>query len=55
MPPLQLIITGRDAVQRTVESFWKKRNSIIREEADLRERGLPPPPPPPNGGGFRNE
>jgi hypothetical protein len=38
--PLQLIITGRDAVQRVVESFWRKRNAIIEEEASLRERGV---------------
>ena len=39
----QLIITGRDAVQRVVESFWKRRNMIIREEAAMRDSGVAPP------------
>ncbi len=42
----KLIITGRDAVQRTVEAFMKKRRSIIEEEAALQERGAPPRPEP---------
>jgi hypothetical protein len=49
LPPfslLQLIITGRDAVQRVVDSFWQRRNRIIREEAALRDSGMPPAAPP---------
>lgn len=34
----KLIITGRDAVQRTVESFMRKRSQIIQEEAAAQER-----------------
>lgn len=39
----KLIITGRDAVQRTVEAFWKRRSGIIAEEAEMREKGIHPP------------
>lgn len=39
----RLIITGRDAVQRVVDSFWARRNRIIEEEAAQRDRGDLPP------------
>ena len=35
----KLIITGRDCVQRTVESFAKQRQMIIDEEARAAEQG----------------
>jgi hypothetical protein len=38
----KLIITGREAVQRTVESFMKKRAAIIDEEAAAQDRMGPP-------------
>ncbi len=33
----KLVITGRDAVQRTVEAFWKRRKTIIEEETLLQD------------------
>lgn len=36
----KLIITGREAVQRTVEAFMKKRGSIIEDEANAQRTGL---------------
>ncbi|GAX72838.1 hypothetical protein CEUSTIGMA_g293.t1 [Chlamydomonas eustigma] len=33
----KLIITGRDAVHRVVESFWRRRNQIIQDEASRQE------------------
>lgn len=35
----KLIITGRDAVQRVVETFWKRRNAIIEDEASRQQQG----------------
>ena len=34
----KLIITGREAVQRTVEAFMKKRGSIIEDEANSQDQ-----------------
>jgi len=45
----KLIITGRDAVARTMESFMKRRNAIIEDEAAARERGSLAAPPPQDG------
>ena len=42
----RLIIGGRDCVQRTVEAFSKRRNQIIKEEAEAKEAGKPPLWPP---------
>ncbi|GBF90541.1 hypothetical protein Rsub_03537 [Raphidocelis subcapitata] len=51
----RMIVTGRDAVQRSVEQFMRKRQLIIGEEdaaAAARGGAAPPPPPLGGGGGF---
>lgn len=35
----RMIVTGRDAVQRTVEQFMRRRQQIIQEEAAVQEQG----------------
>ncbi|KAI8472532.1 MAG: hypothetical protein J3K34DRAFT_413948 [Monoraphidium minutum] len=46
----KMLVTGRDAVQRTVEQFMKRRQQIIEEEAAAAGQG---PGGPGGGGGGR--
>ncbi|KIZ02295.1 hypothetical protein MNEG_5664 [Monoraphidium neglectum] len=38
----KMLVTGRDAVQKTVEQFMKRRQQIIEEEAAARDAGGTP-------------